>query len=85
MRELTIPLPRGAAERYDYAVVIDELDVGPFCCESYGVKVRERATGYEAVVPHVTTSAARIDELMGRLVEHRVSPDNLRGVVEDWL
>ena len=85
MRELRIPLPQGAAERYDYAVVIDQLDVGPFSCESYGVKVRERATGYEAVVPHVTTSAARIDELMGRLVEYRVSPGNLRGVVEDWL
>lgn len=85
MRELQIPLPEGAAERYDYSVIIDEMNVGPFSCESYGVKVRERATGYEAVVPHVTTSAARIDELMERLVGHRVSPCNLRGVVEDWL
>lgn len=75
----------GARCRCTYSVLIDEMDVGRFSCESYGVRVREELSGREAVVPHVTVSIPRIDELMDRLVEGGVTPWGLRDVIDDWL
>ena len=74
----------GQQRRFHYFLTVELVESGAFCCENYGVRIAEEA-GTTAAIPAITTSAARIDELMGRLVEHRVSPDNLRGVVEDWL
>lgn len=70
---------------YDYAILVDELDVGPFACESYGACVTSRATGDRAEVPHITVSATRIDQLMELLVRNQVGPIHLEDVVEDWL
>lgn len=85
MREMKIELPGGAQERYEYAVMMDDMALEGFCCESYGVRVRERVTGWSAEVLHVTTSVTRLEELMDLLVTHRVSPCHLREVIEDWL
>lgn len=74
----------GKQRRYDYSIVIDEMDVGPFACESYGVKVAEK--GGEAVsIPNLTCSADRIDELSELLLRNGVTPATLEDVVQDWL
>ena len=75
----------GKVHCFDYFVVVGEMEVsGGFACESYGVKIRERG-GDTAVIPNLTVSAARIDELVGLLVRHQVGPTGVRDVVEDWL
>ena len=89
MRELflqTLKLPdeSGAIRSYDYTILIDEMDVGPYSCESYGIRVAEQG-GAEASVPNVTCSAARIDELSNLLLRNGVTPITLRDVLSDWL
>lgn len=75
----------GAAHRFDYYVVIGEMEVGGrFGCESYGIKVQERG-GDTAVIPNITVSIARIDGLMELLTRNTVGPAGARDVVEDWL
>lgn len=75
----------GVIRRYDYSILIDEMDVGPFSCESYGVKIAEQGGGQAAVVPHVTCSISRIDELSELLLKNQVTPTTLKDVVMDWL
>lgn len=75
----------GRSLRFDYYVLIGEMDTGAFFCESYGVAVVETETGCICRVPNITVSAARIDRLMTLLLEHAVTPVNLPEVVQDWL
>ncbi|MBD5084630.1 MAG: hypothetical protein HDT33_06100 [Clostridiales bacterium] len=89
MRELfleTVELAdqNGAVRRFDYSILIGEMDVGPYACESYGVRISEQGGG-QASVPNITCSASRIDELSGLLVRNGVTPTTLRDVVLDWL
>lgn len=90
MRELflkTIAMEdqQGRVRRYDYSIIIDEMDVGPFACESYGLRVAERGSGEICAVPHITTSISRIDELCERVLAGGVTPLTLEDVVSDWL
>lgn len=89
MRELfleTVELTdqNGAVRRFDYSILIGEMDVGPYACESYGVRISEQGGG-QASVPNITCSASRIDELSGLLARNGVTPAALRDVVLDWL
>ena len=89
MRELllqTLELPdeAGAVRSYDYTILIDEMGVGPYSCESYGIRVAEQG-GEEASAPHVTCSAARIDELSSLMVRNGVTPTTFSDVLSDWL
>lgn len=89
MRELFLQTVRlsdetGVIRSYDYSILIDEMDVGPYSCESYGIKVAERGGG-EASAPHVTCSAARIDELSDLLLRNGVTPTTFHDVLSDWL
>ena len=89
MRELfleTVELAdqTGTVRRYDYSILIGEMDVGPYACESYGVRISEQGGG-QASVPNITCSASRIDELSGLLARNGVTPTALRDVVLDWL
>lgn len=89
MRELfldTVELTdqTGALRRFDYTILIGEMDVGPYSCESYGVMVAEQG-GEQARVENITCSASRIDELSGLLVRNGVTPAVLNDVVSDWL
>lgn len=70
---------------YDYAILVDELQVGAFSCESYGAQVTNRTTGDRSDVPNITVSASRIDQLMELLVRGQVGPLHLGDVVADWL
>ena len=74
----------GAVRSFDYSILIGEMDVGAYACESYGVKVAEQG-GEQACVENITCSASRIDELSGLLVRGGVTPATLRDVVSDWL
>ena len=74
----------GAVRRFDYSILIGEMDVGAYACESYGVKVAEQG-GEQASVENITCSASRIDELSGLLVRNGVTPAALNDVVSDWL
>lgn len=75
----------GGMHRCRYSILIDEMDVGAFSCESYGVRVTEELTGESDEVVHITTSIPRIDELVERLTGGDVSPCALRDVIADWL
>lgn len=85
LRTLTLKDERGAAHSYDYYVIIDEMDVGPFSCESYGIRIEEQGGGASALAPHVTCSIARIDELSELILRNGVTPLSLHDVVSDWL
>ena len=74
----------GRTRRFDYSILIGEMDVGAYACESYGVKVAEQG-GEQALVENITCSASRIDELSGLLVRNGVPPAALHDVVSDWL
>lgn len=90
MRELTVAHKqirdeKGRLHRYEYTVLIGEMEVSPcFACESYGVRVRGQ-DGETGEVPDITVSLARIDELMELLVRNTVPPCALRDVVDDWI
>ena len=76
--------PEGKPRTFHYALTVDTVEHGTFCCENYGVHVWEEQGGDETI-PGLTTSASRIDELMTLLVDNQVGPAGLRDVVEDWL
>ena len=84
LRTLTLPDESGRQRSYDYSILIDEMDVGPFSCESYGIRVSEQG-GAEVSAPHVTCSAARIDELSELLLNNGVTPTTFHDVLSDWL
>lgn len=75
----------GTSLWFDYYLLIGEMDVGPFFCESYGVRITQRERENETEIPNVTTSAARIDSLLELLVRNCVTPESLPDVMADWL
>lgn len=84
LKTLELEDEAGLSRRYDYSILIGEMDVGRFCCESYGVKVAQQG-GPSASVANITCSPERIDELAGLLLQHAVTPACLEDVVQDWL
>ena len=74
----------GRQRRFHYFLTVDLEETGSFCCENYGVRIAEEA-GASTAIPSITTSAARIDELMTLLVDSQVGPAALADVVADWL
>ena len=70
---------------YDYSILVDQVEVGNFSCESYGAAVVSRLTGERSAVPNITVSVPRIDALMDLLVRNQVGPIHLRDVIDDWL
>lgn len=74
----------GQQRRFHYFLTVELVESGAFCCENYGVRIAEEA-GTTAAIPAITTSAARIDELMTLLVDSQVGPAALADVVADWL
>lgn len=76
----------GASLRFDYFVLVDQMEVNNgFVCESYGVKIAHADGGEAVLIPNITTSASRIDELMDLLTRNFVTPTTLGDVVADWL
>lgn len=84
LQTLAIPDESGTIRSYDYSILIDEMDVGPYACESYGIRIAEQG-GPEVSAPHVTCSASRIDELSELLLRNAVTPATFQDVLSDWL
>ena len=76
---------QGATCSFRYYILIDEMDVGPFSCESYGLRVVDTDGAAESSVPNITCSVSKIDALSELVVRQAVSPAHLRDVIEDWL
>lgn len=74
----------GAPRLFHYYLTVDQVETPRFACENYGVRIAEEA-GDQACCPALTTSAARIDELITLLVDNKVGPAGLADVVADWL
>lgn len=75
---------KGNSRKFHYFLTVDQEESPRFCCENYGVRIAEEDGG-DISIPRITTSAARIDELITLLVDNRVSPGGLEDVVADWL
>lgn len=79
---------RGAAapvRQWTYALLVEDIEVDGFHCESYGILVCEPDTGEEASVRHITVNGAEALALLERVARLAVSPVTLRDVVEDYL
>lgn len=74
----------GRPRLFHYSLMVDTVEMDTFMCENYGVRVSEE-NGDTAMIPNITTSALRIDELMTLLIEHHIGPTTLPDVVSDWL
>jgi len=74
----------GRPRQFHYYLTVDQEESSRFCCENYGVLIRED-TGAQTAVHAITTSSTRIDELMTLLVDHLVGPAGLEDVLADWL
>lgn len=74
----------GRGHSFHYYLTVDEVETPGFCCENYGVRVAEPGGG-STLIPGITTSAVRIDELLTLLTDNRVGPAGLADVVADWL
>ena len=74
----------GVPRQFHYFLTVDEEEASRLLCENYGVRIAEDS-GDNAIIPAITTSAARIDELSGLLVRNGVTPAALNDVLSDWL
>lgn len=77
--------PRPAQCRWRYGLLVEDVEVDGFHCESYGVAVTDSVTGESARCRHVTVNAKEALELLDTLVRGAVGPVSLAEVVEDWL
>ena len=80
----TITDESGTARQFHYSLLIEQIESEHLFCEHYGVLISEEH-GEQIYIPGITTSAARIDELMTLLIKHTVSPTTLPDIVADWL
>lgn len=83
-RLLESKLPR-AEQSWQYGLLVEDIEVDGFRCESYGVMITDCATGQEHRRRHITISAQDAASLLDLLVRNRVSPVSLDDVLEDWL
>ena len=74
----------GISRRFQYFLLVEQVDSGNFQCENYGVRIAEEGVASSAM-PGLTTSAVRIDQLMTMLVDNAVGPVGLEDVIRDWL
>lgn len=72
-------------KQWNYALLIEDIEVDGFHCESYGILVCEPNTGEEAAVRHITVNASEALVLLNQVARLAVSPTHLREVVEDYL
>ena len=75
---------QGAALTFRYYTLTEEVQIGSFACEHYGIRV-EQVGGASAEVRGITLSATRLKQLTELLVNNAVTPTNLPEVISDWL
>lgn len=72
-------------KQWHYALLVEDIEVDGFHCESYGIVVRDPDTKEEATVRHITVSGSEALALLNTVARSAVSPVTLRDVVEDYL
>lgn len=72
-------------KQWHYALLVEDIEVDGFHCESYGIMARDPDSGEESVVRHITVNGAEALALLERVARLAVSPVTLRDVVEDYL
>ena len=77
--------PEGADRTFTYYLTVDQEEGPRFCLRELRGAHRGGAGRDSACLPGLTTSAARIDQLMTLLVDNRVGPAGLADIVADWL
>ena len=77
--------PPPKQRRWRYGLLVEDIEVEGFHCESYGVVITDDLTGEESRCRHVTVNARDAMELLELLVRNDVTPTTLGDVVEDWL
>lgn len=75
----------GLNKQWNYALLIEDIEVEGFHCESYGLLVTDPDTGEEAVARHITVNAAEALGLLNTAARLAVSPVTLMDVVQDYL
>lgn len=73
------------AKRWHYALLIEDIELGGFQCESYGLCVRDLKTGEETTARHIKVNGPEALALLDAVARLEVSPVTLRDVVEDYL
>lgn len=74
----------GEKRQVTYYLLVEELAIGGFFCENYGVAL-EDSLGGNAQITGITTQRSRIEDLLFLLYRHKVSPVALGDVVADLL
>ena len=74
----------GRPHTFHYYITTDQIPMGRFICEHYGVRV-EHSHGASAELRCITCSRSQLERLLAALVRNAVSPTDLPYVVEDWL
>lgn len=73
------------SRQWQYALLVEDIEVDGFHCESYGIMVREAESGEEAAVRHITVNGSEALALLNAVARLAVSPVTLKDVVEDYL
>lgn len=77
--------PKKMCPPWRYGLLVEDIAVDGFFCESYGVMVTDCATGQVYRRRHVTVDPGDAASLLDLLVRCQVSPTSLDDVLEDWL
>lgn len=72
-------------KQWNYALLVEDIEVDGFHCESYGILVRDPDTGEEATVRHITVNGSEALALLNTVARSAVSPVTLKDMVEDYL
>ena len=78
-------IPPPTRQRWRYGLLVEDIEVDGFHCESYGVVITDDLTGQEERCRHVTVNAREAMELLELLSRCEVTPTTLGDVIEDWL
>lgn len=74
-----------SVRQWTYTLLVEDIEVDGFHCESYGILVCAPDTGEKVAVRHITVNGAEALVLLERVARLAVSPVTLRDVVEDYL
>ena len=85
LKSLSLLDEAGVEHSYDYYITIDEMEVGSYACESYGIRIVRQDGAESEEVHNVTCCIARIDELCELILNSGVTPSTLRVIISDWL
>lgn len=72
-------------KQWHYTLLVEDIEVDGFHCESYGIMVKDPDAGEEAVVRHITVNGTEALTLLNTVARLAVSPSTLGDVVEDYL